>query len=278
MENQNYSPYDYIYNLLNKEVIDFQNPKTTSVKIQERLAPNLNNYQVGFFNSNDKDNKNERTNYRSDDEEISIIKETEQMDSSFNQFNDENINLILLPNPIKEKIKIFLCKKMERSLDKEKEEKITKSNRTERRFDDERTNFMRQALNGYLYEEILHYLEEENEKKNKKVKLKKFPEEFIAKVALVKNKNDLDMSIISLYAKYEQTDNQKNSIIETFGKIKNNPGIKKLLEMTLKQLAREYLKTEKYDNYYENLKKNKGEEKADNFKFCGNNFAGNKFC
>ena len=124
-------------------------------------------------------------------------------------------------------------------------------------------------MNGYLYEEAL----------KQKIKLKKFPEEFIAKVALVRNKHYLDKNIISLYEEYEQEENQKNSEID-LDKIKDEPDIKELLEMTLKQLANNYLKSDKFKTYYENLKKDKdkGEEKANNFVFWGNYFDGNKFC
>ena len=269
MEIQNFPPNEY-------RIKDFLNQ--TTVKFNEILVPHLNLSSVGFFNSNDKNYENERTNYRAVVEEISIIKEKEEIDSSPNQFSVTYINLSLQSIPIqrKEKNKIFLCLKTNRPLDKEKEEKIEKSNRTERRFDDLRTNFIRQSFNSYLYEEVLY-----NINKNKKnIKFKKFPEKFIAKVALVKNKNYLNENIISLYDKYVEKENQENSEIETLKQIKDEPGVKELFEMTLKQLANKYLNSDKFKTYCEKIKneKDKGEEKVNNFVFWGNYFAGNKFC
>ena len=283
MEIQNIPPYGYrTYVFLNQKENDIKNPKTTSSKVKEILVPHPNLSLIGFFNSNDKDYENERANHRSVDEEISIIKEKEEIDSSLNQFSVGYINLSLQSIPIqrKEKIKIFLCIKTNRPLDKEKEEKNEKSNRTERRFDDLRTNFIRQSFNSYLYEEVLYYIN----KNKKNIKFKKFPEKFIAKVALVKNKKYLNKDIISLYEKYEKTENQENSEIETLKQIKDEPGVKELFEMTLKQLANKYLNSDKFKTYCEKIKneedkgEEKGEEKVNNFVFWGNYFAGNKFC
>lgn len=283
MEKQNFPPNEYRTNdFLNQKEIDFKNPRTTTVNINEILVPHLNLSLVGFFNSNDKNYENERTNNRSVDEEISIIKEKEEIDSSPNQFSVRYINLSLQSIPIqrKEKNKIFLCLKTNRPLDKEKEEKIEKSNRTKRRFDDLRTNFIRQSFNCYLYEEVLYYIN----KNKKNIKFKKFPEKFIAKVALVKNKNYLNENIISLYDKYVEKENQENSEIETLKQIKDEPGVKELFEMTLKQLANKYLNSDKFKTYCEKIKnekdkgEEKGEEKVNNFVFWGNYFAGNIFC
>ena len=133
-------------------------------------------------------------------------------------------------------------------------------------------------MNCYLYEEVLYYIN----KNKKNIKFKKFPEKFIAKVALVKNKNYLNMDIISLYEKYEKTENQENSEIETLKKIKDEPGVKELFEMTMKQLANKYLNSDKFKTYCEKIKnendKDKGKDKDKNFVFWGNYFAGNKFC
>ena len=263
-----------------QKVIELNNPKTTTHKINERLTLSFNYSHDDYFNSNGIKDKNETTNHSSDDEGISIQKQNEEIDSSLNQSYYGNINLSLQSQSLEilflVKKKFFLCNKKERPSDKESEDKIEKSNRTERRFDDERTNFVRQSLNCYLNEEVLSKINGENPKE-KIIKLKKFPEKFIAKVALISNKKYLDKKLISLYEEsklYEKEDNNKKSRKITLDEIKDKQDVKELLEMTLKQLADKYLKSNKFTLYYQKLENTKGIDKAEMFRFCGKYFAG----
>ena len=99
MEMQNFPSNEYYTDyFLNQKEIELKKRETTSSRVNKILVPHPNCSQVGFFNSNDKDCENERTNYRTDDEEISKIKENEEIDSSINQSNYGIFNLSLQSN------------------------------------------------------------------------------------------------------------------------------------------------------------------------------------
>ena len=205
---------------------------------------------------------NEATGNSSNDGIISLEKEKEQKDNiSTTKYFQVNKN-IFYPG----KKKFFL---------------IRKTKKCRFRSDNLRTKFFRRLLNGHLNQEVLKY-RYYIKGKNKKLKLKAFPENFIANIALVKNKNYLNKKLISLYEeskKYEQAKNlkkpktySKNKNVITLDEIKDKPGIKELLEKTLRELAYDYLI--KFKKNIEKLNGKERKEKSDMFKYLGKYFTG----
>ena len=205
---------------------------------------------------------NESTGNSSNDGIISLEKEKEQKDNiSTTKYFQVNKN-IFCPG----KKKFFL---------------IRKTKKCRFRSDNLRTKFFRRLLNGHLNQEVLKY-RYYIKGKNKKLKLKAFPENFIANIALVKNKNYLNKKLISLYEeskKYEQAKNlkkpkthSKNKNVITLDEIKDKPGIKELLEKTLRELAYDYLI--KFKKNIEKLNGKERKEKSDMFKYLGKYFTG----
>ena len=205
---------------------------------------------------------NESTGNSSNDGIISLEKEKEQKDNiSTTKYFQVNKN-IFYPG----KKKFFL---------------IRKTKKCRFRSDNLRTKFFRRLLNGHLNQEVLKY-RYYIKGKNKKLKLKAFPEKFIAYIALVKNKNYLNKKLISLYEeskKYEQAKNlkkpktySKNKNVITLDEIKDKPGIKELLEKTLRELAYDYLI--KFKKNIEKLNGKERKEKSDMFKYLGKYFTG----
>lgn len=235
-------------------------------------------YAQYFYNSYYSNRINESTGYSSNDDRSLNENENEQIDNSSLLMLFQNFKDILIP----EKKKIFLCKKGKRFRENGNQ---NQKNKRCFRLDDERTNYVRQAINYYLNEEILDEIKE----KDKKAKLKKFPEKFIAKVALVSNKKYLDKKLISLYEEsklYDKINKQKKSKTRskiknfiTLDEIKEKSGVKKILEKTFKELANEYLESKKFKDYCQTLNSIEGIEKAKMLKHCGNYFAdkGTKF-
>lgn len=215
---------------------------------------NYDYYVHGYYNSNGSNKINESTGFSSNYDSNLTLK-------SFKDF--ENIL-----NPEKEKL--FNIKK--------KRHKRKRGIRT----DGGRTNFVRLSLNCNFNKKVLNYVKEEYPDS----KLKKFPEKFIAQVALVRNKYYLDMKLISLYEeskskKYKETNNKKkpkthskNKKFITLDEIKEEPGVKELLEKTFKELVNEYLDSIEFKNYCETLNETGKIEKAKMLRHCGKIFAG----
>ena len=234
------------------------------------LGESLNNSQKSLdkfsfsVHNNSHNSKiiNEATGNSSNDGIISLEKEKEQKDNiSTTKYFQVNKN-IFYPG----KKKFFL---------------IRKTKKCRFRSDNLRTKFLRRLLNGHLNQEVLKY-RYYIKGKNKKLKLKAFPEKFIAYIALVKNKNYLNKKLISLYEeskKYEQAKNlkkpkthSKNKNVITLDEIKDKPGIKELLEKTLRELAYDYLI--KFKKNIEKLNGKERKEKSDMFKYLGKYFTG----
>ena len=234
------------------------------------LGESLNNSQESLdkfsfhLHDNSHNSKiiNEATGNSSNDGIISLEKEKEQKDNiSTTKYFQVNKN-IFYPG----KKKFFL---------------IRKKKKCRFRSDNLRTKFFRRLLNGHLNQEVLKY-RYYIKGKNKKLKLKAFPENFIANIALVKNKNYLNKKLISLYEeskKYEQAKNlkkpktySKNKNVITLDEIKDKPGIKELLEKTLRELAYDYLI--KFKKNIEKLNGKERKEKSDMFKYLGKYFTG----
>jgi len=205
---------------------------------------------------------NESTDNSSNDGIIFLEKEKEQKDNiSTTKYFQVNKN-IFYPG----KKKFFL---------------IRKTKKCRFRSDNLRTKSFRRLLNGHLNQEVLKY-RYYIKGKNKKLKLKAFPENFIANIALVKNKNYLNKKLISLYEeskKYEQAKNlkkpktySKNKNVITLDEIKDKPDIKELLEKTLRELAYDYLI--KFKKNIEKLNGKERKEKSDMFKYLGKYFTG----
>ena len=205
---------------------------------------------------------NESTGNSSNDGIISLEKEKEQKDNiSTTKYFQVNKN-IFYPG----KKKFFL---------------IRKTKKCRFRSDNLRTKFFRRLLNGHLNQEVLKY-RYYIKGKNKKLKLKAFPENFIANIALVKNKYYVNKKLISLYEeskKYEQAKNlkkpktySKNKNVITLDEIKDKPDIKELLEKTLRELAYDYLI--KFKKNIEKLNGKERKEKSDMFKYLGKYFTG----
>lgn len=213
-----------------------------------------NYYVHGYYNSNGLNKINESTGFSSN------------YDSNLTLKSSKDFENIL--NPKKEKL--FNIEK--------KKHKRKKRIRT----DDERTNFVRLSLNCNFNEKALNYVKEEYPDS----KLKKFPEKFIAEVALVWNKYYLEKKLISLYEeskskKYKKTNNKKKSKTSsknknfiTLDEIKEEPGVKELLEKTFKELVNEYLDSIEFKNYCETLNETGKIEKAKMLRHCGKIFAG----
>ena len=206
---------------------------------------------------------NESTGNSSNDGIISFEKEKEQKDNISTTKYFQGNKSIFYPE---KKKKIFQCQKKKKC---------------RFRSDILRTKFVRQLFNGHLKKKVLKY-RYYIKGKNKKLKLKAFPEKFIAKVALVKNKYYLNKKLISLYEeskKYEQAKNlkkpkthSKNKNVITLDEIKDKPGIKELLEKTLRELAYDYLI--KFKKNIEKLNGKERKEKSDMFKYLGKYFTG----
>ena len=206
---------------------------------------------------------NESTGNSSNDGIISFEKEKEQKDNISTTKYFQGNKSIFYPE---KKKKIFQCQKKKKC---------------RFRSDILRTKFVRQLFNGHLNQKVLKY-RYYIKGKNKKLKLKAFPEKFIAYIALVKNKNYLNKKLISLYEeskKYEQAKNlkkpkthSKNKNVITLDEIKDKPGIKELLEKTLRELAYDYLI--KFKKNIEKLNGKERKEKSDMFKYLGKYFTG----
>ena len=206
---------------------------------------------------------NESTGNSSNDGIISFEKEKEQKDNISTTKYFQGNKSIFYPE---KKKKIFQCQKKKKC---------------RFRSDNLRTKFVRQLFNGHLNQKVLKY-RYYIKGKNKKLKLKAFPENFIANIALVKNKNYLNKKLISLYEeskKYEQAKNlkkpkthSKNKNVIALDEIKDKPGIKELLEKTLRELAYDYLI--KFKKNIEKLNGKERKEKSDMFKYLGKYFTG----
>ena len=235
------------------------------------LGESLNNSQESLdkFSFHVHDNShnskiiNEANGNSSNDGIISLEKEKEQKDNISTTKYFQGNKSIFYPE---KKKKIFRCQKKKKC---------------RFRSDNLRTKFVRQLLNGHLNQKVLKY-RYYIKGKNKKLKLKAFPENFIANIALVKNKNYLNKKLISLYEeskKYEQAKNlkkpkthSKNKNVITLDEIKDKPGIKELLEKTLRELAYDYLI--KFKKNIEKLNGKERKEKSDMFKYLGKYFTG----
>ena len=215
------------------------------------------NYVPGYYNSNDSNKIKESTGYNSNDDNSLTIK-----------LSNDFKNIL---NPEKEKI--FITKKRPKEKSKERF-----------RPDNVRTTFVRNILNDYFNEKTLNYVKE----KYPYSKLKLFPTKFIADLAIVINKYYLDKKLISLYEKsklkkYEGKVNKKKSKTTSKNKkmiildeIKEEPGVKELLEKTLKELANEYLDSKKFKNYYKNLIEKETKETVKKIMDCLKDFLGKK--
>jgi len=235
------------------------------------LGESLNNSQKSLdkfsfsVHNNSHNSKiiNESTGNSSNDGIISLEKEKEQKDNISTTKYFQGNKSIFYPE---KKKKIFRCQKKKKC---------------RFRSDNLRTKFVRQLLNGHLNQKVLKY-RYYIKGKNKKLKLKAFPENFIANIALVKNKYYLNKKLISLYEeskskKYEQAKNlkkpgtrSKNKNVITLDEIKDKPGIKELLEKTLREFAYDYLI--KFKKNIEKLNGKERKEKSDMFKYLGKYF------
>ena len=215
-------------------------------------------YVPCYYNTNDSNKINESTGYSSNDDNSLTLKSSKDFKNILNP-EKENIFIIAKKRP------------------KEKSKKRIRP-------DDERTTFVRNSLNVYFNEKALNYVKE----KYPYSKLKKFPTKFIAEVALVKNKYYLDKKLISLYEKsklkkYEETVNRKKSTTTsknkkmiTLDEIKEEQGVKELLEKTFKELANEYLGSKKFKDYYKNLIERETKETVKIITDCLKDFLGKK--
>ena len=111
-----------------------------------------------------------------------------------------------------------------------------------------------------------------------KKKLKYFPEEFIRQISLIRNGDYLNKKLISLYEEIKQFERKTKKMpgkytkteIENFNEFMEKPGLKKILDMTFKELVEKYIFSGEFEKDLNYMEENEEDKKL--FRKCGKNF------
>ena len=259
LDNSSYN-HEYFKN------INYNNETTTHRK--EQFLYDMG-HKFFFSNENDKTDENSHGNNKSlETKEYNSNKSLISLSLKVkNIFDFNNIGISSQENYIEEENNIHQNKKIIFITKK------TTRKRNERRYDNCRTQFVTQILNCFLRKSISIIIKGDHKKK-----LKYFPQEFIRQISLIRNGDYLNKKLISLYEEIKQFERKTKKMpgkytktkIENFDEFMEKPGLKKILDMTFKELVEKYIFSGEFEKDLNYMEENEEDKKL--FRKCGKNF------